>query len=395
MTNKPSGLWSLNFIFACIANFMTGFAFYLLIPTLPFFIIKEFNVEEAVIGAVLSSYVIAVVIIRPVSGFLLDSYDRKTIYILSFVFFAALFFGYIIAYSLILLIFLRFLQGLTWGIATTAGSTIAIDIIPSRRRGEGIGYYGLTINLSMAVGPLAGLFIQKHYPFFYIIYLAIITSFLGLIIALLIKTPPKEKKVHERLSFDRFIMTRGIPIGINFMLLAIPYGMILAFSAMYGTELHVSNTGMFFTYLAAGIGVSRIFSGKLIDKGKIHLTSLAGIIVLSAGFFLLSLSFSDWSYFLSALLIGVGYGTIFPAFLFLFINMANHNQRGTANSTYYTSFDIGIGVGMILAGKIAEISSLSTAFGVSALFSFISIFYYWKISLSDYEKKKLHEEHII
>jgi len=392
MTNKPTGLWSLNFIYSCAANFMMNFAFYLIMPVLPFFIVENFSAEKAVVGLVLSSYVIATLITRPVSGFLLDSYSRKKIYILSFIFFASLFFGYLVSLSILILVIVRILHGLTWGIIATAGSTIAIDIIPSERRWEGIGYYGLTANLAMALGPLAGTYLHNHYTFTHIFYVSIISSFLGFAIALLIKAPVKIKKVHQALSLDRFILKRSIPVGINFALLALPYGTMLAFAVMYGKEINVEDTGMFFTFLALGVGGSRIFSGKLIDRGKIHFTTMMGIIILSMSYFLFSFSSSEFLYFTSAFLIGVGYGTIFPAFLYLFINMAHHNQRGTANSTYLTSFDLGIGLGMIMAGKISEISSLSTAFGFSALINTLAVIYYWRISKISYEKKKIVQD---
>lgn len=170
------------------------------------------------------------------------------------------------------------------------------------------------------------------------------------------------------------------------MFVAIPYGMLLSFAAMYGKEIHVPNTGMFFTYMAIGIGGSRIFSGKMIDNGRIHFVSLLGACVLTFSFLIFAFSNSVWLYFVSAFCIGIGYGILFPAFLFLFVNMAHHNQRGTATSTYFTSFDLGVGIGMILAGKIAESISLSIAFLVGAMFCALAAVYYWRITEKSYEK---------
>jgi MFS family permease len=389
MKNQLEQLWTPSFIFACIANFLTGFAFYLLIPTLPFFIVEHFNVGKSVIGLVLSCYVIAALSIRPISGYMVDSFSRKNIYVLSVALFASLFFGYLFAVSLLILVIIRVLHGFTFGILTTSGGTLSIDVMPSSRRGEGIGFFGLTTNLSMAIGPLFGLFLHDHYPFDYIFYATIISGFLALIFASLIKAPVKEKVVHQALSLDRFVMLKGIPIAINCILLAIPYGMILSFSAMYGKEMSISNTGMFFTYMAIGLGSSRIFSGKLIDKGKIHFVSMTGLIILSGSFLLFSFAHSSILYFVSAFCIGVGFGTIFPAFLTLFVNMAYHNQRGTANSTYLTAFDIGVGTGMILAGKIAQSFSLSMAFGFAAFLNALAVLYYWRISKDNYERNKV------
>jgi MFS family permease len=390
MENKLAGLWTWSFINACIANFLMGFSFYLLIPTLPFYIVEQFGAEKSLVGIILSCYVLAALAIRPLSGYLVDSFPRKTVYVLSFILFVSLYFGYLFVASITFLVIIRILQGLTWGIITTSGSTLSIDIMPSARRGEGVGYYGLTTNFSMALGPLVGLFLHDHYPFVVIFYVSIIAGILGLIAALFIKAPVKDKiEHHQTLSLDRFIMLKGIPLGFNCLFISIPYGMLLSFSAMYGKDLHVSNTGMFFTYMAIGIGSSRIFSGKLIDRGKIHFVMMLGLIILAISLMLFSLSEIPTLYFISAFCIGVGYGTIFPAFLFLFINMAHHNQRGTANSTYLTAFDLGVGIGMIAAGKIAQISSLSMAFGFSALLVAIAVIYYWRISRENYDRNKV------
>ena len=253
------------------------------------------------------------------------------------------------------MVWLRIMHGFTWGTMSTSGNTLAIDIMPSARRGEGIGYFGLTSTISMALGPLAGMYIMEHFSFDPIFYTATFTGAAGLATALLLKVPDRPKTQHSALSLDRFILVKGIPIAINTLLFSTPYGMMIAFAAMYGKEWTIENTGMFFTCLAIGIGASRIYSGRLIDRGKVHAVSTGGLSLLAISFLLFSLFHSPFFYFLSAFLIGAGYGTIFPAFLTLFVNMVPHNQRGTANSTWLTAFDLGIGIGMIIAGKIAEI----------------------------------------
>lgn len=389
MEASKERLWTRNFICMCLANFLMGFAFYLLMPTLPFFISSKFGTDKSMIGIILSCYVIAALSVRPLSGFLVDSFSRKTIYILSYVAFVGLFLGYPYTGTLFLIILLRILHGFTWGTISTSGNTLAIDIMPASRRGEGIGYFGLTSNLSMAMGPLVGLYIMEHLSYNPIFYTAAICGSAGLIAALMVKSPFRPKRLRQALSLDRFILVKGIPIAINTLLFATPYGMIISFAAMYGKEWYIENTGMFFTYLALGIGISRIFSGKLIDRGKVHAVSTAGLSLLVISFLLFSLLHTSFFYFLSAMLIGAGYGTIFPAFLTLFVDMVPHNQRGTANSTWLTAFDLGIGLGMILAGKIAQASNLSVAFGSGAFLAAVSVVYYRKVSRGSYERNKL------
>lgn len=392
MNSIPSQrLWTLNFASACIANFFMGVSFYLLLPTLPFYLVQRFAIDKGLIGIVMSCYIISALLIRPVSGYLVDSFSRKLVYIVSFVFFAGLTAGYLVAGSVLLLIILRFWHGITWGIITTAGNTLAIDIMPSTKRGEGIGYYGLALNLSMAIGPMLGLFLNEKYNFNVIFYTAFITGIVGLIFASLIKAPTKAPIKHEALSLDRFLLTNAIPICINVLFISLSYGMILSFAAMYGTEKGVTHTGIFFTLMAIGMATSRIFSGKMIDQGKIRLATILGIIILTIGFVFLTFCITPILYFVSALFIGMGYGVLFPAFQTFFINLGTHQQRGTANSTFLTAFDLGVGIGMVGAGKIATISSLTVAFGISTISCVIALFYFTRITSPYYNKHRYSE----
>jgi MFS family permease len=389
MNDSNPVLWSLNFVSACIANFLMGFSFYLLMPTLPFYLIGHFAVDKGMVGAVMSCYVIAALLVRPFSGYMVDTFARKPVYMISFIFFVALTAGYLIAGAILLMIILRFWHGITWGIITTAGNTLAIDVMPSERRGEGIGYYGLALNLSMAIGPMVGLFLYDHYTFNIIFYTSIVSGTIGLIFASFIKAPVHTPIKHQALSLDRFFLTNSIPIGINLVFISLSYGMVLSFAAMYGKERGVTHTGMYFTLMAIGMAVSRIFSGKMIDKGKIKLATILGIIILSVGFIALTFCVVPMLYFAAALTIGVGYGVLFPSFQTLFINLGTHHQRGTANSTFYTAFDLGVGIGMLVAGQIAAVLNLSYAFGLSALGCIVAMLFFLKISSPYYDRHKV------
>ena len=140
-------LWNSNFIKVNIANFMLFFAFYLLMPLLPLYMSETFHSTKDVIGAVLSGYTIAALLSRPFSGYIVDSYPRRqvllVVYFLFFIFFA----GYLAAGSLVIFGIVRTLHGAPFGALTVANSTVAIDVLPSSRRSEGIGYYGLSNNL--------------------------------------------------------------------------------------------------------------------------------------------------------------------------------------------------------------------------------------------------------
>ena len=144
MLFRSPALWTSSFIFAWLANFLLFFSFYLLMPALPFYLTNFFRVTNARCGLIISGYIACAVLVRPFSGFIADPFDRKTVYIISYFAFIAFFAGYIAAASLILFAFIRAAHGFAFGAATTASNTVIIDILPFRRQGEGIGYFGLS-----------------------------------------------------------------------------------------------------------------------------------------------------------------------------------------------------------------------------------------------------------
>ena len=368
------------------ANFMLFFAFYLIMPILPFYLKEIFNTPNSLIGIILACYTVAALTIRPFAGYLLDAMARKPLYIATFFFFVLFFGGYIVSISLFMVIIVRALQGVMFGIVTVAGNTVVIDIMPSERRGEGLGYYGLANNIAMAFGPMVGLFLHDYFSFNTIFFIAIATGTIGLILASLVHTKQKAPVKRPPISLDRFLLIKGIPAGIALLMLSVPYGITSSYIAVYAQELNLSiSSGLFFTFMAAGMMASRIFSGKLVDKGYVSQVISVGITIVLICYFGLALclpislhypSLLSPIFCLIALFVGIGFGTIFPAYNTLFVNLAEHNQRGTANSTYLTSWDIGIGFGLVIGGIVSQHTSFAYAYLIGGTLCLISAIYF-------------------
>lgn len=389
-----------SYCFIIAANFLLFFGFWLLMPVLPFYLQEVFQANKATIGMVLSCYTVAALCIRPFSGYLLDTFARKPLYLLAYFIFTAMFGGYILAGMLSLFIAFRVFHGLSFGMVTVGGNTIVIDIMPSSRRGEGLGYYGLANNTAMSIGPMTGLFLHDagaSYPLIFGCSLG--SCLLGLLCASLVKTPYKPPVKREPISLDRFILLRGIPAGISLLLLSIPYGMTTNYVAMYAKQIGITApTGFFFTFMAVGMAVSRLFSGRLVDKGKVTQVISAGLYLVVFSFFLLSacVYVIRWDsgactvlFFAVASLLGIGFGIMFPAYNTLFVNLAPNSQRGTATSTYLTSWDVGIGIGMVVGGYIAEISTFDKAYLFGACLTIVSTLYFNGKVRPHYERNKL------
>lgn len=389
-----------SYCFILAANFLLYFGFWLLIPVLPFYLSEVFSAGNSTIGIILSCYTVAALCIRPFSGYFLDSFARKPLYLMAYFIFMTMFAGYIIAGSLTLFIMFRIIQGVSFGMVTVGGNTVVIDIMPSSRRGEGLGYYGLSNNIAMAVGPMSGLFLHDAGMSFTTIFCCSLGSCMaGFVCASLVKTPYKPPVRREPISLDRFILLKGIPAGISLLLLSIPYGMTTNYVAMYAKQIGINaTTGFFFTFMAIGMAISRIFSGKIVDRGKITQVISAGLYLVVFSFFLLSacVYLISWNnmvctivFFSVALLLGVGFGIMFPAYNTLFVNLAPNSQRGTATSTYLTSWDVGIGIGMLAGGYIAEVSTFDKAYLFGACLTIVSMLYFNGKVAPHYHKNKL------
>ena len=363
-------LWNREYCIAMAGNFLLFFSFYLLTPLLPIYLDAQFGADKDMIGLVLSGYVIAALIVRPFSGFIVDSFNRKKVLVTCFFFFFICFTGYVGAGTLLMFAIVRTIHGLPFGATTVANSTVAVDVLPSSRRNEGIGFYGLSNNLAMAVAPSAGIWIYGATGNFTLLFwISLGVALLGFWCSTAIRVPyrkPVEGKPH--LSMDHFFLTRAWMMAVNILLFGLCWGVMSNYVALYGKQQLgiVDGTGIFFALLSAGLFVSRLYGVKGLRAGKLTENALEGAIISTVGYTLFALAPGIWAFYLSALLIGLGNGRMYPAFLNMFISVARHDQRGTANSSILTSWDVGMGLGILLGGILSEYFGYSTAFWFTA-----------------------------
>ena len=400
MTTTVDRLWTRDYVFVCIAAFMMSFSFFILVPTLPLYLAETFHIGKSLVGVVLSCYVIAVLSVRPITGYVADTFPRKKVYLIAYATFVATFLGYFaITASLAMFILLRIFHGFSFGMLTTAGNTLVIDVMPSSRRGEGLGYYGVTNNLAMAFGPMAGLFIISTGNYMLLFATSLITGIVGLTLGTLVHVPKRElPKGDFKLSADRFFLKEGIRACIAFFLLAIPYGMTTSYIALYALDSGITHSsGLFFTVMAAGLIASRLHSGKRVDKGYITETIRMGICIAflgGVGEALLgeaasvSATLGYVVYFVTAFLFGYGYGTMFPAYNTLFINLAPNSRRATANATYLTGWDVGIGCGMLLGGYISQ-WGYAYCYMMGAMLIIIALIFFMRSVTPHFHKHKV------
>ena len=407
MRNEP--LWNLNYCKVMTANFSLFFAFYVLTPLLPLYLSEHFGATKDVIGLVLSGYTITALLFRPFSGYFVDSFPRKTVLMISFAAFSIFFAGYLAASTLLLFTIVRTLHGGPFGALTVSNATVAIDVLPSSRRTEGIGYYGMSNNLAMAIAPTIGIFVYRWtHSFELLFWIALVVACLGWLTDATVTLPAKEiQRNKSKLSLDRFFLIRGWLLGLNMVAFGFCFGVLSNYLAIYGKEqLGITGgTGTFFMLCSIGLILSRLQGGKALRNGRLTFNAGSGMCISLVGYtiFILlptlahifhqpSSLFTLVGYYGCAILLGIGNGHMWPAFQNMTICVAPNNQRGTANSTILISWDIGMGLGILLGGIIAEHLGYNAAFWSVAFVNALGVALFFLATKSFFLRRNLNAD---
>lgn len=218
----------------------------------------------------------------------------------------------------------------------------------------------------MAIAPSAGIYVYSVTGNFQLLFwISLIVAFVGFCMACSIKQPPRPIVENKpKFSLDHFFLGRAWLMAINILLFGFCWGVMSNYVAIYGKEeLGITDgTGLFFALLSTGLFISRLYGAKSLREGKLTENALQGALISCVGFTLFSLSPGQWAYYCSAVLIGLGNGRMYPAFLNMFISVARRDQRGTANSSILTSWDCGMGLGILAGGVLAEYIDFSASF---------------------------------
>lgn len=352
---KKQILWTKNFILLVLVNLIMFVSFQLYPPSLPPYL-KSLGVPESLLGWYTASTTAAAVAVRPFIGILLDSWGRKYIFLtgLAFVLLTVAlmaFFPYAVP-----LLFLRFFQGLGWGVITTSAATVATDNIPKKRMGEGIGYFSLSIGLSLAVGPALALSMSMEALLYFSIALMAAAS----VLALFLKYEPAEKSEGAKPKFA-VEKTALVPTAL-ICITNICFGAMVTFMVIYSKSKGIENISSYYVIYAVVLMVSRPLIGKLVDRNWHVCVMAVGIVCMILS--LLSLAFAAGltMFNIGAAFYGIGQGAVLTTSQTLSVINAPKNKIGTANATYAMGFDVGLSVGAVLSGvMVAHI-------GYSAMF---------------------------
>ncbi len=366
----------------CFSSFFIFMTFYILAVTLPSFVLEQLQGNKEGIGLVTTVFIIAAVIFRPLTGRWLEEGNRKKLVVLSLILFTACSVLYLFVSNYALLLALRFVHGISFGMAATATSAIVLDVIPDKRKGEGVGYFSLFMSLAMVVGPFFGLWLTTHLSYYAMFIAVTVFSLLSFVSGMSAQVVTREQsaKTGAASAWDirRYIEPKAIPIALAGFFLAFSYAAIATFISVYAKSIGLEAiASYFFIVFAAMILISRPFTGRLFDRRGEHILVYPGIILFFVGMIWLSQAQSAMMFLIAGGIIGLGYGAILPSFQTIAIQASSVHRRALATSTYFVLFDTGYGLGSYILGIVAAHTDYHTMYFIGGLIVALSIVLYY------------------
>lgn len=353
-------------------------------PTLPLFIKEALGASEAQVGIVVGLFTVTAVLVRPWSGMLIDQLGRRSVFVISLLAYVVVISGYLVVHTIWLMWILRLLHGGAFGVTTTATVTIASDVVPPSRRGEGLGYFGTSAMVAMTIGPVIGLAIANGSSFQTMFAVSIAISALAFFLSRYIRLSEPETKRTFDLRIDvrqwkALIEPRVFPLASSILALAFVFGGVSTFISLYAAQLgDESLAGQYFMVYALAIVLSRPVSGRLYDRKGPDLVIYPGMLLYLMGMVVLGLSNGAIMLLLAGFIIGIGYGSIQPSIQARVIDLVEPHRRGSANATFFSAIDLGIGLGSFLFGFVVKYWGFQNMFLFSGIFVVLSCWLYYR-----------------
>ncbi len=384
-------LWNRSFIL-CVLNNLFLFTYYFAFLTiLPVYIMKSLggSVKEA--GLALTLFLISSIAIRPFSGLIIQKLGAKLSFRGSELLFVLFAFGYLFADQLWILLLVRFIHGIWFSVLTTVAVPVANEFIPEHRKGEGMGYYVMSTNLAVVFGPFIALIVLQYSDFMTLFQVLTAIVCVGFIFCLMIPmrnaqiTSTEKKLVHKvQSSTQKNVFSlhdiwelKAVPIGLVALLTAFSYSSIMSFITAYAESKQLfAYVSLFFIIFAISMIVVRPWVGKWFDRKGASSVIYPSFIFFAIGLVIVSFMPNQWILWLSAVFIGIGYGSLFPCFQTVAIQSVPKERMGHAIATFFTLFDFGMAMGSVIIGVLIAQFGYSPTYLLCALITVLTLFFY-------------------
>ena len=377
-------IFTRDFLLIATINLAMFFAFQMTTIGLPVYV-DALGGSTRMVGLIATTMAISATVARIFAGPMLDRFGRSGMLIAGIALSAVTIAAYAVFPIVGVILGIRLLHGLGWGVGSTATSTIAADIIPKRRFAEGMGYYALTAAISSALAPAVSVELVQGAGGPAMLMVSAGITLLALVLAI-IRTalanranranrandpahspaprPPERRPLTLGTVFER----RAILPGMLMLLVNVGFGCVTTFIALHAEAQGVTRVSLYFLVYAVVTLVTRPLIGRIIDAKGYRIPAILATLCTAGTLVLIGAASTTWMFALSGLFAGLGIGTSMGTFQSMAVAAVEPERRGVATSTYMTLFDLGIAAGSGLGGVVAGVWGYGVMFAVMAAF---------------------------
>ena len=338
-------LWHRDFWLMAIANFLLTMSVYLLVPTLPHWLLTEQKFSPVETGVAMASFGFGLFALGMFVSFLVQHYRRNQVCVGAVIAVGALI-GLLyylngqrtLFCDLQMIILQRFALGAAFGLAQMVlTSTLIIDTSESFQRTEANHSAAWFSRFALSLGPMAGLLLERLVSYHVVLLAAMGCAAVVAVLILLVHFPFRAPEDDvPTVSLDRFFLPHGFPLFVNLQLIMIAMGIL--FSTI--------TTELFYGMMMMGFLGALLAQRFVFRNAELKSEVVTGLILITAALLMMLTRTQQIVYFAAPAFVGFGLGLIGSRFLLFFIKLSRHCQRGTSQSTFLLGWESGIAWGL-------------------------------------------------
>lgn len=363
-------LFTKDFNLLCLGTFLFAASMFLLFAVLPVFIVEELDGADSQVGLIMGAFAVSALLARPLTGQLVDRWSRKTILSVGALIYCVAPALYTQAETVPAMLALRFFHGFGIAAYTTAAGVIVADIAPESRRGEAMGYYGMSLNLAMTIGPALGVFLMTTLGYDHLFLICAVLALGSFLMSRLVDEPPRTAVAHQKRPGRQWVSRPALFPGFIAVCMTVTFGSVVSFLPLFAKTHELGNPGVYFSLYSVVVVSTRPFAGRWSDRFGRRSVIIPGMISLTMAMLVLAFSTSMTGMLVAAVLKGFGFGVVQPAIMALTVDRSPSHERGLALSTLMGAFDVGVGLSSIILGLVLGYTNFTVMFvcaGAAAL----------------------------
>lgn len=378
-------IFTKNFILDTGISFCCCLNYFTLLINITGFSAAMFGASSAEGGLAAGIYVIGGLLSRMFLGKYIELVGRKRMLLIGLTIAIVMSASYFFVSSMMMLFIIRFLHGTAYGISSTCTNDIVAKILPASRRGEGLGYFLLSVTAASAVGPLIGMELGRTNNYDAVFAVGLMMYSVAMVLALLMKVPEESLTEEQRsdaksFSLRNMVQLSAIPLASVCMVFYFAYSGVLTFISSYSEDIGLVEAATFF-YVAISLGtlISRLTTGRIFDNRGPNIVMIPGYIAFVVGMTAFSQAQSPIVLLGSGFIIGYGISIIYSIGQAIVVSESPAHRYGVTTSTYAAIVDLGSGLGPSVLGLLLSFSGFRSMYLVCALIGIVSFLMYWAI----------------